>query len=299
MPTLPTSTTPLSEPSNQTVPTQSTARPRRTVRPRVIENMITGDWWSTSHRAPVTRQSEVNSSSNLNINETAIITILEVPEPKSYREAKTSPYWDEWKKAFNFPRPEGRKIVSGKWMRKVKGNAQGEVERFKARYVAKGFSQVQELDFDETFAPVDWFDSLRLLLAIAAHKCWRPRQLDIKTAFLYGFFLNEVIFMELPDGYRKGNHVARLNRCIYGLKQSPWEWYIRLIDYLLPFGLASIPFDPCVLVHNTGNLYLTVYVDDIILFGEPGDLMDRVVTCLKSEFKVNDMGTLHWILGIL
>ncbi|KAI1006264.1 hypothetical protein K3495_g1956, partial [Podosphaera aphanis] len=177
-----------------------------------------------------------------------MITILEVPEPISYREAKTSPHWDEWEKAFDcemesfaennvwdiVPRPEGRKIVSAKWVCKFKGNAQGEVERFKARYVAKGFPQVQGLDFDETFAPVVRFDSLRLLLAIAAHKCWRPRQLDIKTAFLYGI-LNEEIFMELPDGYRKENHVARLNRCVYGLKQSPREWYFRLVDYLLPF----------------------------------------------------------------
>ncbi|KAI1007147.1 hypothetical protein K3495_g1070 [Podosphaera aphanis] len=156
-----------------------------------------------------------------------MMTMLEVPEPKSYRGAKTSPYWDEWKKAFDcemesfaennvwdiVPRPKGRKIVSGKWVCKVKGNAQGEVERFKGGYVAKGFSQVQGLDFDETFAPVVRFDSLWLLLAIAAHKYWRPRQLDIKTAFLYGI-LHEEIFMELPDGYRKENHVARLNRCI-------------------------------------------------------------------------------------
>ncbi|KAI0995525.1 hypothetical protein K3495_g12654 [Podosphaera aphanis] len=144
-----------------------------------------------------------------------MITILEVPEPKSYREAKTSPCWDEWKKAFDYemesfaennvwdivPRPEGRKIVSEKWVCKVKGNAQGQEERFKARYVVKGFSQVQGLDFDEIFAPVVQFDSLRLLLAIATHKCWRPRQLDIKTAYLYRI-LNEEMFMELPGGYR-------------------------------------------------------------------------------------------------
>ncbi|KAI0998282.1 hypothetical protein K3495_g9913 [Podosphaera aphanis] len=294
-PTQPTSTTPLSDFANQLVSTQPPTRPRRTVRPRVFEDIITGEWWNKSNRALLAGRPVLSSPPNPNINETAMITILEVPEPKSYCEAKSSPYWDEWKKASDcemesfaennvcdiVPRPEGRNIVSGKWVCKVKGNAQGKVERFKARYVAKGFSKLQGLDFDETFAPVVRFDSLRLLLAIAAHKCWRPRQLNIKTAIPYGI-LNEETFMELPDGYRKENYFARLN---------------RLVDYLLSFGLASTPFGPCVLVHNTGNLYLAVYVDGIILFGEPGDLMDQVVTCLKSEFKVNDMGTLHWILG--
>ncbi|KAI0992496.1 hypothetical protein K3495_g15689, partial [Podosphaera aphanis] len=195
------------------------------------------------------------------------------------------------------PRPDGRKIIKGKWVCKIKGNAQGEVERFKARYVAKGFSQIQGLDFDETFAPVVRFDSLRLLLAISAHRGWKPRQLDIKTAFLYGK-LNEEIYMELPEGYRKDNHVARLNRCIYGLKQSPREWYFRLAGYILPHGFTSSLFDPCVMIHDTGNLIIAVYVDDIVLFGEQNQLMSETINLLKSEFRVNDMGTLNWLLGI-
>ena len=91
------------------------------------------------------------------------------------------------------PRPQGRKICSGKWVCKVKGNAQGEVERFKARYVAKGFTQTKGLDYDETFAPVVRLDLLRLLLALSAHNSLKPRQLDIKTAFFYGI-LNEEIY---------------------------------------------------------------------------------------------------------
>ena len=83
------------------------------------------------------------------------------------------------------PKPAGRKVVDGRWVFRVKGNAQGELERFKARYVAKGFSQVLGLDYDEIFAPVARFDSLRLLLAISACNNWRPRQLDIKTRQTY------------------------------------------------------------------------------------------------------------------
>ncbi|KAI1000192.1 hypothetical protein K3495_g8007 [Podosphaera aphanis] len=104
--------------------------------------------------------------------------------------------------------------------------------------------------------------------------------------------------MELPEGYKIDNHVARFNRCIYGLKQSPREWYFRLIEYIKPLGFISSEFDPCVLLHSSGNLIAAIYVDDIVLFGEQGALMEDTVNLLKSEFKVNDMGTLHWLLGI-
>jgi len=82
------------------------------------------------------------------------------------------------------PKPVGRKIVASRWVFKAKANAQGEVERYKARLVAKGFSQILDQDYDEIFAPIVRYDSLRLLLAISAYKGWGPRQLDVKTAFL-------------------------------------------------------------------------------------------------------------------
>lgn len=104
--------------------------------------------------------------------------------------------------------------------------------------------------------------------------------------------------MHLPEGSRKDGHVARLKRCIYGLKQSPREWYFRLVEYLTPYGFAFTTFDPCVMIHSTGTLFIAVYVDDITLFGAPGKLMDQTVNLLKAEFKVNDLGQLHWLLGI-
>ncbi|KAI0992701.1 hypothetical protein K3495_g15484, partial [Podosphaera aphanis] len=133
----------------------------RQVRPRTFDDTITGNWWNSTN-------SSHESPSNLLYEEEALINILEIPVPKSYNMAKNSVHWDQWKTAFDdeinslqennvweiVPRPEGRKIIDGKWVCKVKGNSQGELERFKARYVAKGFSQTQGLDYDETFAPV-------------------------------------------------------------------------------------------------------------------------------------------------
>jgi len=145
----------------------------------------------------------------------ANLSVLTVEEPKSFRQAKVSPQWSDWRKAMNeelksvtdddvwdvIPKPTGIKIVATRWVYKAKGNAQGEVERYKARLVAKGFSLMLGQDFDEIFAPVVRYDSLRLLLALSACKGWRPRQLDVKTAFLYGI-LKEEVYMDLQKGSR-------------------------------------------------------------------------------------------------
>src|SRR5690606_33500548 len=121
--------------------------------------------------------------------------------------------------------------------------------------------------------------------------------LDIKTAFLYGI-LKEEVYMHLPEGYRQPGKVARLKKCIYGLKQSPREWYFRLVLFLQPYGFAISAFDPCVLAHDTGEFFIAIYVDDLTLYGPQGTLLDQTIALLKSEFKVKDMGSLHWLLGI-
>jgi len=82
------------------------------------------------------------------------------------------------------------------------------------------------------------------------------------------------------------------------LKQSPREWYYRLVEYLGPFVFVITAWDPCVLVHESGNLFLAIYVDDITLFGATGELKEQIINVLKTEFKVNDMGELNWLLGI-
>lgn len=104
--------------------------------------------------------------------------------------------------------------------------------------------------------------------------------------------------MELPEGYKIDNKVAKLNRCIYGLKQSPREWYFRLIEYLIPYNFKISLIDPCILIHTAGKLMLSIYVDDIVIFGDSDELMEQTVSILKAEFKVKDMGCLHWLLGI-
>jgi len=198
----------------------------------------------------------------------ANLSVSTVEEPKSYRQAKVSPQWSDWKKAMDeklksltendvrdvIPKPKGRKIVASRWVYKAKGNAPGEVEQYKARLVARVFSQILGQHYDEIFAPVVHYDSLRLSLALSACKGWQPRQLDVKIAFLYGIFPKEV-YMDRLEGSRLDGIVAKLKRCIYGLKQPPREWYYRLVNYLGPFGFVIIAWDPCVLVHESGDLF--------------------------------------------
>ena len=109
---------------------------------------------------------------------------------------------------------------------------------YKARLVARGFTQVYGLDYDETHAPVTWLETIRLLLGIAAKKDWEIRQIDVKSAYLYGD-LDEEIYMSPPPGYNvPEGHVLRLRKALYSLKQAGRQWYKTLKEKLKTFGLT-------------------------------------------------------------
>lgn len=236
---------------------------------------------------------------------------LVAEEPTTYNQAINSPEGSKWKNAIEaeidalsrnhtwdiVERPTNRAIVGGKWVFKIKHLADGRIDKYKARYVAKGFTQIPGQDFDETFAPVARYDSQRLLLALSAHHKWVPQQMDIKSAFLYGV-LKEEIYMELPDGFREGTKVCKLRKCIYGLKQSPREWYSCLSDSLVAQGFRPANFDPCVFIHPENNIYLAVYVDDIMIYGPDNSNRTQVKNLLKTDFECTDLGNAKSILGL-
>ena len=125
--------------------------------------------------------------------------------------------------------PLGKHLVSCKWVFNIKYKADGSVERYKARLVARGFTQTYGLDYQETFAPVAKLNTVRVLLSLVVNLDWNLHQLDIKNAFLNGD-LEEEVYMEIPPSLKKpsdGNLVCKLNKSLYGLKQSPRAWFER------------------------------------------------------------------------
>ena len=120
-----------------------------------------------------------------------------------------------------------------------------EKERFKARLVAKGYSQRKGIDYDEVFSPVVRHTSIRIILALVASYDLELEQLDVKTAFLHGD-LEEVIFMEQPEGFKQPeteHMVCRLKKSLYGLKQSPRQWYKKFDSFMIRIGFTRCEYD--------------------------------------------------------
>jgi len=204
---------------------------------------------------------------------------------------------DVWEVYDSSELPAGRKAIGSRWVFTIKVNADGSVERYKARLVCKGFSQISGIDYDETFAPVTRYDSLRLVVALAAKTNLSLHQLDIKTAFLYGE-LDEEIWMSPPPGLGLKGKVLRLKKALYGLKQAPLKWYEKLTRTLSTIGFHPTHFDPCVFVHTDSTTYIVVYVDDLTIASKNQSSYQKLLNLLKSVFKVSEKGPLSWILGI-
>ena len=194
--------------------------------------------------------------------------------------------------------PSGREPIGSKWVFKVKHSSDGKVERFKARLVAKGYAQKYGIDYDETFSPVVKFSSVRALIAFAIQNDMLLHQMDVVTAFLNGN-LEEDIYMQQPDGYVKegSEHlVCKLNKSLYGLKQSPRCWNKAFAEFMKSSKFKQSEADPCIYVRDTS--IVAVYVDDLIIATKTEGEMQLVKELLHSQFKMKDMGELHYCLGI-
>ncbi|GJV24620.1 reverse transcriptase [Tanacetum coccineum] len=137
--------------------------------------------------------------------------------------------------------PKGQKPICVKWVYKKKMNVEGEVHRYKATLVAKGYRQKAGIDYDDIFAPVAGMETIRLLVSLAAQNHWKIYQMDVKFAFLNGV-LDEVVNIEQPPGYAKvgeENKVLKLKKALYGLKQAPRAWNTRIDSFLKKMGYVQ------------------------------------------------------------
>ncbi|RVW21330.1 Retrovirus-related Pol polyprotein from transposon RE1 [Vitis vinifera] len=199
-------------------------------------------------------------------------------------------------------RPQHRKVIGVKWVYRTKLNADGSVNKYKARLVVKGYSQVFGVDFSETFAPVARLDTIRMLLALTAQKGWKTYQLDVKSAFLNGY-LQEEIYVEQPEGFQvKGQEekVYLLKKALYGLKQAPRAWYSRIDEHLQSLGFVKSPSEATLYVKGTdANLIVvSVYVDDLLVTGSNEKLVKEFKAEMLKVFEMTDLGLMSYFLGM-
>ena len=235
--------------------------------------------------------------------------------PTTYEEAMQSPYRDRWLEACNsemssleqhgtwilVPRPTDRKVLKNKWVFVIKHNADGSIERFKARLVIKGYEEVFGIDYDNVFSPVLRFETLRFLLTLGATMDYEIHQMDVKTAFLNGE-MDKTIYMEQPPGYvKKGKEdfVCLLEKSLYGLKQAPRIWNRLIATKLKKMGFLQLQSDECVFIRFVdGKIQvITVYVDDLIIMTPNLLQCNGIKKKLQSEFDMKDLGPIHHILG--
>lgn len=188
------------------------------------------------------------------------------------------------------------------WLFKHKYHFDGSLERHKARLVVNGKSQQVGIDCDETFSPVVKPSTIRTVLSLAVSRKWPIHQLDVKNAFLHGN-LQETVYMHQPPGFvdpSAPKHVCLLRKSLYGLKQAPRAWYQRFATYILSLGFSSSRCDPSLFVYKQGSdiTYLLLYVDDIILTASTDTLRSRIISSLRTEFAMTDLGPLSYFLGI-
>ena len=139
------------------------------------------------------------------------------------------------------PRPTNYPIIETKWVFRNKMDELGNMIRNKARLVVQRYNQEEDINFDETFAPVARIEVIRLLLAFACLMNFKLFQMDVKSAFLNGF-IQEEVYVKQPldfEDFEKLNHVYKLQKALYGLKQAPIAWYERLSKFLMKKGFIS------------------------------------------------------------
>ena len=301
-----------------------------TILPKGIQNRVKAVYDSTISRLVAAKRSSRQKKRPAHLDEfhvnAAIDALDKVPDiniqhrtiPKTFREAADSNDGEKWMEAIHIEYkacmdsgtwrlmelPQGRKAIQSKWIFDIKENPDGTIEKYKARLVIQGFRQIFGLDYDETFAPVARYESLKMVLAIATMKDMEVHQMDVCTAFLNGI-LEDEIYMKQPEGFvevgPEGRQlVCRLLKSLYGLKQAGRIWYQLLHDFLTRQNFTRCHKEYCIYIQRDGDTVtiIVVYVDDLTIVGSSVAQVQKLKDALSREFKMKDLGEIKYLLKI-
>ena len=243
-------------------------------------------------------------------------------EPQNTNECRQRNDWPKWREAMQaelhslikrdvfgpvVQTPASIKLVGNKWVFVRKHNENNDIIRYKTQLVAQGFSQRPGIYYEETYSPVMDAITFRFLISLAVYEELDMCLMDVITAYLYGSRDSD-IHMKIPEGFKLPEAVStkprsmfsiKLQRSLYGLKQSGRIWYNRLSEYLLKEGYVNNPICPCVFIKKseTGFAIIDVYVDDLNLVGTLEELT-KTAKYLKKEFEMKDLGKTKFCIGL-
>lgn len=202
--------------------------------------------------------------------------------PQSYAEAARSPDKESWvegvRKELDAHQRNGTWIVVNKpadvkpitcrWVFNAKRDDKNQVQEYKARLVARGFCQVEGIDFEDSYAPVTRAESVRVLIALATHKDWKVLQFDVSNAFLNGT-LEEDVYVQAPEGVKiRDNQCLKLQKALYGLRQAPRVWNSTFDQTIRQLGFYQCPVDSCVYSNRHRDTHVVLHVDDGLIIGK-------------------------------
>lgn len=281
-----------------------------------VENTSTGVPTSAPRRSartmPQRNYKDMNHGRAAFAVRAASLSPTPVTIPLNAEEALNGPQSKEWGEALNKEftsltknnvwtletPPAGRKVLKGRWVLQIKYALDGTIERYKARWVAKGFEQIEGIDYNDVFSSVVKSSSWRTLLALGAKEDMEIELSDVDTAFLEAK-LNDDVWVEQPHKFGDGSSKAcHLQKSLYGLKQSAREWYSTLYSHLKSMGFHRLGKDNSVFRNDLTGAIIASYVDDLLLMTSSKVEMINIKKQLDKRFKLKHLGELRHYLGM-
>ena len=235
------------------------------------------------------------------------INFVNANVPNTFEEALNSNESKEWQKAMDkeidclnknktwtiVDKPKDKKIIDVKWIYKRKSD-----NTYKARLVARGFQQTEYLE--NVYSPVGKMQTLKILLSYCCVNNLFINQMDVETAFLNGKVKSEVYIYE-PQGYETGeNKVCKLQKALYGLRESPKAWYETFDNFIQKQNFVRSKYDNCLYKYNTNNdsIYIMIFVDDLLICSKNPEKINEIKAKLMKQFIMKDLGKVKSYIGI-